>query len=157
MVTTVAKPFTAPVGNGTVEALRESQNGVTTADSMTCPRCEARLRISYFEPECLQCGYVNYQYQQVTSSKKTIINSGTRYVLRYVGEFSSLAETLAHVKLRRVRNRAVYGVRCPFCGTGMTQTSLSGKRREVREERYKCNEGHRLSLAPGMNGNLGWK
>ena len=157
MVITVAKPFAAPISNGTVEAPQRSPNGVAVADPMTCPRCEARLRIAYFEPECLQCGYVNYEYRATNGYKKTIINSGTRYVLRYVGEFTSLAETLAHVKLRRVRNRVVYGVRCPFCGMGMIQTSLSGKRREVREERYKCDEGHRLSLAPGNNGNLGWK
>ena len=157
MVTTLATTLASPVNNGAAEVMQEPSIGVTAIDPMTCPRCDSYLKISYFEPECLQCGYVNYQYQQASSPKKTIINSGTRYVLRYVGEFPRLAKTLAHVKLHRLRNRAVYGVRCPFCGTGMTQTSLSGKRREIREERYKCDEGHRLSLAPGTNGSLGWK
>ena len=30
-------------------------------------------------------------------------------------------------------------------------------RREVREERYKCMDGHRVSLTPKTDGGLGWK
>ena len=82
---------------------------------------------------------------------------GTRYILRYVGEFPSLVETLTYVQLRRLRNRAVYVPTCPFCGGGMEQSSLSGKRREVREERFSCELGHRVSLMPDRNGDLGWK
>ncbi len=85
------------------------------------------------------------------------MSAGTRSVLRYVGEFPTLSETLTQVKLVRLRNRVVYGVTCPFCGQAMTQSSLSGKRREAREERYKCSDGHRVSLTPGRNGALGWK
>ena len=29
--------------------------------------------------------------------------------------------------------------------------------REVREERYKCNSGHRVSLCPNGKGDIGWK
>lgn len=127
--------------------------------SLTCPRCTAQLRINYDEPVCLQCGYVDYQYTPPSPAKRltNLISAGTSYVVRYVGEFPSLADTLAYVYLKRLRNRAVYGVACPFCSRQMEQSSLSGKRREVREERYKCPEGHRLSLMPGKNGSLGWK
>ena len=126
---------------------------------MICPRCDTQLRINYDEPECLQCGYVDYSYTPPASkrSTKSIISAGTRYILRYVGEFPSLVDTLTHIQLRRLRNRVVYGVICPFCGNSMDQSSLSGKRREVREERYKCDQGHRVSLTPGKNGALGWK
>ena len=124
-----------------------------------CPRCGARLVINYHEPECLQCGFADYTYTPVTTSNgsRSVIGTGTRYILRYVGDFPILADTLAHVRLQRLRNRAVFGVTCPFCGGGMEQSSLSGKRREVREERYKCMEGHRVSLTPDGKGDLGWK
>jgi hypothetical protein len=115
--------------------------------------------MGYDEPQCLSCGFADYRFTQMMPSRnrRNIISMATRYVLRYVGEFSTLAETLAHVKLVRVRNRVVYAVNCPFCDEGMYQSSLSGKRPEVREQRYKCAVGHRVSLVPGKNGMLGWR
>ena len=170
MVTTVAKPFVAPEPDGVAEKPWISTNGHangatngTNKDTAaigrrkTCPRCSAHLQLSYYEPECLQCGYVDYTYSPTNGAKKSLISSGTRYVLRYVGEFSALSKTVTHIKLHRVRNRVEYWVNCPFCDNSMEQTSLSGKRREVREERYKCTEGHRVSLTPVRNGGLGWK
>ena len=134
-------------------------NGSSNGHRMICPRCEAQLRISYHEPECLQCGYVDYQYTPAYSNpqKKSIISTATNDILRYVGDSRTLSDTLTYVKLQRERNRVVYRVSCPFCGQGMAQSSLSGKRREIREERYKCTYGHRVSLTPGKNGSLGWK
>lgn len=126
---------------------------------LICPRCESQLRINYDEPQCLQCGYVDYSYVPPNAHKKqrSLMSTGTRYVLRYIGAFEKLSDTLTHVQLRRFRNRAIYLVSCPFCHEEMTQSSLSGKRREVREERYKCELGHRISLMPAKNGALGWK
>jgi hypothetical protein len=126
---------------------------------LICPRCETQLRINYDEPQCLQCGYVDYAYipPNAHRRKRSLMSTGTRYVLRYNGTFGKLADTLTHVQLRRFRNRAIYLVSCPFCHKEMTQSSLSGKRREVREERYKCDDGHRISLIPSKNGSLGWK
>ena len=137
----------------------EIQSHVPEIGRLTCPRCMTLLRVNYDEPLCLQCGYVDYSYVSKSSQmkKKNLVSAGTRYVLRYVGDFPTLTNTLTHVKLIRVRNRVIYGVNCPFCRKGMTQSSLSGKRREVREERYKCNQGHRVSLTPGKDGSLGWK
>jgi hypothetical protein len=104
------------------------------------------------------CGFVDYSYTPAKRvGVKSIVSDGTRFILRYVGDFPSLAETLANVQLRRLRNRVVYGVQCPFCDGPMAQSSLSGKRREVREERYKCESGHRISLLPRKDGSLGWK
>ena len=80
-------------------------------------------------------------------------------MFRYMGDAPKLAETLAYVQLRRLRNRIVFGVTCPFCATDveMEQSSLSGKRKEIREERYRCPDGHRVSLIPRKDGSMGWK
>ena len=124
-----------------------------------CPRCNTCLMISYEESLCPCCGYVNHAHTKTSNRQEnaSLISTATRYVLRYVGDFPTLAETLAHVKLVRVRNRVVYAVRCPFCEKSMDQSSLSGKRPEVREQRYKCMDGHRVSLVPCKNGMLGWR
>ena len=137
----------------------QQTNGATASQRLICPRCDAHLRINYYEPQCLQCGYVDYGYvpEKPTIRKKSLVGAGTQYILRYIGDFPYLAETLAYVKLERLRNRVVFGVECPFCSQPMVQSSLSGRRRELREERYKCTEGHRVSLTPTQNGALGWK
>ena len=108
-----------------------------TGNRMYCPRCETTLSVSYEESLCMVCGYADYDYvsPNAKNGHQSMISSGTRYVLRYVGDFPSLADTLTHVKLKRLRNRVVYGVTCPFCSGAMEQSSLSGKRREMREER----------------------
>lgn len=131
----------------------------STTPLSSCPRCESDLVISYHEPECLLCGFADYAFTPVKRiGVKSVVSDGARYILRYVGDFRSLAETLTSVRLVRLRNRVVYAVECPFCGGPMDQSSLSGKRREVREERYKCESGHRISLLPTRkDGSLGWK
>lgn len=154
---TVAKPLITENPNIQVEAVPVPLEKKATGHRNTCPRCNTILRINYFEPECLQCGYVDYSYNSPNGVKKSVVNSATRYVLRYVGEFTALNNTLTHIQLHRFRNRVIYGVSCPFCSKSMVQTSLSGKRREVREERYKCLDGHRVSLTPKKDGGLGWK
>ena len=124
-----------------------------------CPRCQASLIITYHEPECLQCGYVYYSYTPPTTIIKTksLMSSTTRFVFRYIGDSPHLMETLIHAHLERIRNRIVYAVTCPFCQAEMEQSSLSGKRREIREERYKCPDGHRISLIPNKQHIMGWR
>lgn len=132
----------------------------TQAQHAVCPRCEASLVSNYYEPQCLQCGYVDYSYTPPTQiGRRNLMSAATRYVFRYVGDAPKLAETLAHVQLRRLRNRVVFGVTCPLCDheVEMEQTSLSGKRKEIREERYRCPDGHRVSLIPRRDGSMGWK
>ena len=159
MVTTVAVSDVAQELNGSVPTPEQPTNGAASSRPMICPRCDARLRINYFEPQCLQCGYVDYAYvpERPAHRRKNMVGAGTQYILRYIGDFPYLAETLAYVKLERLRNRVVFGVKCPFCDRAMEQSSLSGRRRELREERYKCTEGHRVSLTPTQSGALGWK
>ena len=161
MVTTVVArpPIVQDRSGSLVRMPGASPSRAANGTRITCPRCETVLSVNYDESICMVCGYVDHQYSPVEllSKRENMVSSGTRYVLRYVGEFPSLRDTLAHVKLQRLRNRIVFGVSCPFCDKSMMQSSLSGKRREVREERYKCTEGHRVSLTPTKNGALGWK
>ena len=124
-----------------------------------CPRCSHGLSNGRDEPFCVRCGYVDYNAASKAQLRErtTLLGQGTRYVLRYVGNYPYLTDTLCQVRVLQARNHTQYGVNCPFCQQGMTRTSLSGKRREIREERYKCSQGHRVSLAPGPDGELGWK
>ena len=125
----------------------------------SCKRCGSRIVMGYYEPECVTCGYADYSHTLSLSSgrQKNVVNSATRFVLRYVGDFPVLSQTLAYVKLVRVRNRAAYAVTCPFCSKDMERSSLSGKRPDVREERYRCTDGHGVSLIPRKSGDMGWK
>ena len=159
MVVPIAKPTVTQEHDVSRDSPRGASNGASTGSRTVCPRCNAPLWINYDELECLHCGYVDYQYTPPSNGngRKSIISTATHYVIRYVGEFSTLSDTLAHVRVQRVRNFVVYGVECPFCGKQMIQSSLSGNRRGVRECRYKCDEGHRVSLTPDKNGSLGWK
>jgi hypothetical protein len=140
--------------------LHEVKNtSASESNRLICPRCESQLRINYDEPQCIQCGYVDYSYSrpQAAGRKKALLSSGRRYVLRYVGDSPVLSEQLIHVQLHRVRNRVLFEVDCPFCHQSMMRTSLSGRLRANHEERYRCNEGHMLSIVPVKKGWLGWK
>lgn len=123
-----------------------------------CPRCSASLIIGYDDPECLQCGYVDYSYSPPAAAiRNNLMSQATRFVFRYIGDSPILSETLTYARLERVRNKVVHSVTCPFCESSMEQSSLSGKRRELREERYRCGNGHRVSLIPKRGGGMGWK
>ena len=124
-----------------------------------CYRCGTRLVMGYDEPECLSCGWVDYTYNdtRVSTNGASIISAATRYVLRYDGDFPNLGDTLVYARAVRIRNRVAYAVNCPFCKEVMEQSSLSGKRPDAREQRYKCSEGHRISVVPTRRGMLGWR
>ena len=135
-----------------------------------CPRWGEQLRMG-MEPECF-CGYADYDYTApvVQKEERSILSSGTALILRYSGEFPALADKLC--KTQRVRKpgpsaspefgqylsgRTIWEPECPFCGQTMWQTSLSGKRRDLAEERYMCSDGHRVSLVSDEQGNLTWE
>ncbi len=130
-----------------------------TRSRMECPRCEAPLRITYEEPQCLQCGYVDYRYTApaVGAGKKNIMSSATRYVIRYAGTVPALTHLTAHVHVERVRNFVVHGVKCPYCNKQLIRSSVLGNREGVQKGRYRCDEGHRVSVTPDKDGGLGWK
>jgi hypothetical protein len=116
--------------------------------------------MGYDEPQCLTCGYADYTHTRDILprwSRTSIVSTATRYVIRYVGDSPGLGDVLTHVRLVRRRYRVVYAVNCPFCKQSMEESSLSGKRPEAREQRFKCTDGHRVSLVPRKNGMLGWR
>ena len=161
MVTTSAPtPYAVVPSNGAVGPSSSPIGGTRPSRILLCRRCDTRLVTGYYEPQCPSCGYVDYSHTPEATPQRSngIISTATRYVLRYVGEFPTLTETLTHVRLIRVRNRVLFAVNCPFCEKAMDQSSLSGKRHEPREQRYKCMDGHRVSLVPCKNGAaFGWK
>ena len=124
-----------------------------------CPRCSGFIHWSYEEASCLQCGYVDYfsPPQRTTPKSNSILNKGTEYILRYKGDSECLAEILTIVKVVRIKNRVTFDLDCPFCGVRMEQASMSGHRKEIKEERFKCPTGHRVSLIPSDEGVVGWK
>ena len=79
------------------------------------------------------------------------------FVLRYAGDYPPLSDTLIHVSPLRVRSRVAYEVKCPFCDEAMDRYSLSKRRPYAREYRFKCADGHRVSLVLKANGPLGWR
>ena len=71
-------------------------SGKPKTNKSHCPKCSARLAVNFEEAECLSCGYVDYEYtvQRPEQTKNSVIGTGTRYVLRYIGEFPALTEVL---------------------------------------------------------------
>mgnify|MGYP003387118947 CR=1 FL=1 len=126
---------------------------------LLCPKCSSIIVRTYYEPQCLQCGYVDYStpLEKIESPGSTVVGSATRYMVRYKGHSENFKEKLAHVKVVREKNRIIFNVNCPFCETSMEQTSLSGKRKDLREERFKCNQGHRVSLLPSKKSGITWR
>jgi uncharacterized OB-fold protein len=126
---------------------------------LLCPKCSSVIVRTYYEPQCLQCGYVDYStpLEKIESPGSTVVGSATRYMVRYKGHSENFKEKLAHVKVVREKNRIIFNVDCPFCETSMEQTSLSGKRKDLREERFKCNQGHRVSLLPSKKSGITWR
>ncbi|MBM3945723.1 MAG: hypothetical protein FJ317_09615 [SAR202 cluster bacterium] len=126
-----------------------------------CPRGHGRLYSQYDELVCVHCGFRDYTPSHINRSKNghNLVSAGTVYVIRYCGDAPTLQNTLLKIKAVKIRNRVGFLVKCPFCEKKqlMEQASLSGKRREAREERYRCSDGHRVSLLPARAGAWGWK
>ena len=143
------------IGSG----IRVSAERTAARASTGCPRCDTALAPGPYEMECLMCGYADYESTTLTvsHSRRSIVSSGTIYSVRYGGDAKTLCEVLTYVEVIGGRGRGAYRVACPFDKTLMVQTSLSGKRREKREERYGCDKGHRISLTPDKSGSLSWK
>ena len=125
---------------------------------MVCPKCSSFMTMGYDEPECISCGYADYAFTGIRKRlNKRLISSATKHIFRYIGPYPNLFEKLAYVKVVRVGHRAVFAVTCPFCGDGMEQFVLSGKRGDKNEKRYFCGVGHRVSITPRPEGSFGWK
>ena len=75
-------------------------------------------------------------------------------VFRYGGDFPALSETSIYTAAARRGNHVGFDIPCPFCSQAMEEVSLSGKRPEGKERRFKCADGHRVSLIPGKPGEI---
>lgn len=130
-----------------------------------CPRCNNRLQQDFpdMEPECVACGYVDYTFIPKVSVGKSILQTATEYFIRYNGTYDYLKDTTVHVKTIRIGNpngsgRLENRPTCPFCEESMQSLSLSGKRKNKVETRFKCVSDHRISLFMGSTrSEMGWR
>ena len=127
-----------------------------TAAADACPRCNSLTLRRYDETTCPACGWVKYETEERVS-EATPVTRITERVIRYKGEFAAMRDTRVRVRIARRKTKLVSYPFCPFCGAEMRESSLSGKRRDIREERYACPLGHRISLVPTRNGGQIWR
>ncbi len=84
----------------------------------TCPKCSNTMRNAYAdqEPECWMCGYVDYSFVPRVERTKSILATGTKYLVRYIGGFPKMKERL--VEIQAVRGTGVAKIRhnttCPL-------------------------------------------
>lgn len=120
-----------------------------------CRRCGARMLMGYDEPQCLPCGHADYTYtREFSINRENLLSKATRRVFRYGGDSFAFSETLISTEVVRRGNRVCYDFLCPFCSREMEEVSLSGKRPEGKEQRFKCEDDHRVSLIPGRSGEI---
>ena len=143
----------------TIDTTLTEVKSIKNSAQLLCPKCSSAIVKTYYEPQCLQCGYVDYStpLEKIESPGSTVVGSATRYMVRYKGHSDNFKDKLAHVKVVRQKNRIIFDVNCPFCESSMDQTSLSGKRKDLREERFKCDQGHRVSLLPSKRNGITWR
>ena len=139
-----------------------------------CPRCSSAPLLSNFdETKCVHCGYVEYALtdgHEQTAAESNADESidiasqpfrATTYAVRYAGAFEQqkgkIVFVTAYAEPNQKKRDALLRVQCPFCMDSdsdsdsdspamMSPASLSGKRRRMNEQRYRCDLGHRLSL-----------
>lgn len=137
-----------------------------------CPRCHARLFTcrELLESNCFYCGFADYSAPIlppgeikggfrslarvffIRYKKKEVTKWGYQESVFNKGFPLRLRMTTKALETGKVGNtdssKIILIPTCPFdgCGDEMAASSLSGKRRDRREERYKCPAGHRISL-----------
>ena len=125
---------------------------------LVCPRCDNGMVVVYDELDCMICGYVDYSWTP-PSARPRRLNRGAevRFRLPYVGSFKSMQGNVILARLDRTTTKQALDISCPFCGNCMEQTSLTCSGKGVREERYICDQNHRISLMRDREGGLGWR
>ena len=76
---------------------------IKNSAQLLCPKCSSAIVKTYYEPQCLQCGYVDYStpLEKIESPGSTVVGSATRYMVRYKGHSDNFKDKLAHVHRRR--------------------------------------------------------
>lgn len=139
----VAQPITAPTPAGS-----------------SCPRCEQVLRRNdkTQEPECWDCGYVDYSHTPATHGSDSILSRGRLYIARYSGDYPAMKGKLLYLEAghHQFVNASRLTIWCPWCSRAMSY--LQGKiGRSARGERYQCPENHRLTLDRDGQDNYVWR
>ena len=97
-----------------------------------------------------------------------------RYIMRYMGEYDSLTDVIVHVRTFFIKEKKIYHVRCPFCGSSMKlangdpkspfliigkDPNSSSLTKTKKEEKLICAKRHRISVCTNVNqgGLLGWE
>ena len=120
-----------------------------------CGRCGSRMLMGYDEPQGLRCGNTDYSNtREFSRNRENPLSRATWRIFRYDGDSPTFSETLVNAQVVRRGNRVRYDFQCPFCSQGMEEVSLSGKRPEGKEERFRCGYNHRVSLIPGKAGEI---
>ena len=128
----------------------------TTAS--TCPRCESGMRMGHHEPECIVCGFVDYEYvppkrvreiARINEPSTASVFAGTNHRARYVGDAEAITDLLAIINVRKTvksggrKGHMVGGkfipvtkivdvVSCPFCFERMAPTGSLNNRAKQR-------------------------
>lgn len=129
-----------------------------------CPKCGGPLYAEYYtkESSCILCGFVDYTTVIMeepafpkASPSANLMTKATIQIWRYKGDAPSLKDVTVTTRIAKaaITAKGHRSVRvnviptCPFdCGLDMEQASLSGKRKNVQEVRYRCASNHRVSL-----------
>ena len=135
----------------TAEAHQHEEAG----SSPTCPRCGTSLVPDVMDGylRCLVCGHYDYDSPV---RLRPLSEFSKHIVLRYGGPEPALQNRLVKARILKPAGRedhntpqdAALAIDCPWCDLPMSESSLSGKRREPSEVRYACPMGHRISVLP---------
>jgi hypothetical protein len=124
---------------------------------MKCPRCGSCLYIIYDEPNCFQCGYVDYSYVPPQTPKKKKGTKGRKplaipRIESGVKELDTLEAEMEIVGGRQY-------MYCPFCRRVLRPVSKT--KRQYKEFpdflKYQCITPHTIFFKSTPNGEFdGW-
>ena len=128
-----------------------------------CDRCETGVMAAQGDDlVCLSCGYRLYDAAINAPSVKGGL-PGNVHILRYLGKYEEMGNKTLIVEVSAVENRARAQVTplCPFCAAPMADIGVANTRTGKGQgglwnrkdvQRYRCADGHRISIAAGMAG-----
>lgn len=131
-----------------------------------CFRCKAEMRLSLNgEPECLQCGNVDYSYEAPKSKVKKrrgIAGRGKLTRVRYGGTSSKLVAHVATLEANRAVGSKGYEVTaismaCPYCRGEMWVAGDAKKDKKKIGYLFRCVQRHSVGLYRAKDGGLFWE
>lgn len=133
-----------------------------------CPRCcDGALSFDGEEWICIHCGNEDY-----FRARPSLESFRSRLSFDHAPEqTASYAHDGTYQRMRQVTVRYKTVIKfvaggntkrtilawCPFCGGAMDQTAPTPRMRNAGESRFRCGEGHRISLFAMQNGDMVWR